>query len=211
MALSIELFGKVMCICDFPENKKLIGIGMSEHPAYADVLSSKFSFTNTFFHAEPFLDITSKGYLPFRDLDFITCTEVFEHIVQPVSVGFDNLFRILKPGGKVIFSAPYGANEKTIEHYPDLHDYETVKTKKGWAVLNKTVAGEWQVFDSPVFHGGPGEVLEMRIYSEQDLVGLFEEAGFVDVKIYSETEMSIGYFWRESIGSAYVMSATKPR
>jgi SAM-dependent methyltransferase len=49
-------------------------------------------------------DITSVP-LPAESLDAILCTEVIEHVVEPVAV-LDEFRRLLKPGGRLLLTAP---------------------------------------------------------------------------------------------------------
>ena len=53
-ALSVSLFGKCLAIQDFPERQDIVGWGMTDWEAYAVRLSKKFSYTNTFYHTQPF-------------------------------------------------------------------------------------------------------------------------------------------------------------
>jgi hypothetical protein len=57
-ALSVRLFGKSLAVADFPSSPHLVGIGMSDGEVYASRLGGKLSYTNTFFHQPPHLDIT---------------------------------------------------------------------------------------------------------------------------------------------------------
>jgi hypothetical protein len=57
--LSSELFGHSMLLGDLPIDRALRGIGLSDWAGYADVLASKFNYTNTFYHQAPRLDITA--------------------------------------------------------------------------------------------------------------------------------------------------------
>lgn len=68
---------------DAPENKAIRGIGMTEWAGYASLLSKKYSFLETYFHAEPRLDIMDPSTFSYRDLDFIICSEVLEHVLAP--------------------------------------------------------------------------------------------------------------------------------
>jgi SAM-dependent methyltransferase len=111
-------------------------------------------------------------------------SEVFEHVPPPVGRAFDNAFRLLKPGGVLVFSVPYCPTGSTVEHYPDLYDYQLVTTDGGPALRNTTVTGETQLFNDLVFHGGDGATLEMRVFSEPSLVEEFRRAGFCEPVFY---------------------------
>jgi hypothetical protein len=175
--LSIGLFRRDLVLSDFPLRRDLRGVGLSDSELYAKVLSRKLSYTNTFLHAPPRLDITDIRGAPFTKLDFLIASDVFEHVRPPVSTAFDNARCLLRRGGVFVFSVPY-APGTTTEHFPDLFEY-TVERREGKYILtNRTIDGRLQEFDNLVFHGGPGATLEMRSFGFEDLARHFNEAGF---------------------------------
>jgi GT2 family glycosyltransferase len=198
--LSIELFGNSMALPDFPMRPDLHGWGMSSDEIYADLLSKKVGFLNTFYHKKPRLDINAPlDPSVIGSLDFLISTDVFEHVPPPVSRGFKNAHRLLKSKGVLILTVPYSLESETIEHFPELYEYEIVQTGKPHPLLkNITRDGREQVFDNLTFHGGPGTVLEMRIFSEAGLLDELKEAGFSSIKICSEPFWEFGIYWRES-------------
>jgi len=54
-----------------------------------------------------------------------------------------------------------------------------------------------QVYDNPVFHGGPGEALEMRIFGESALIKELHAAGFADVQVMRDSDWDFGVYWKE--------------
>ncbi len=62
-------------------------------------------------------DITS---IPSEDesFDYIMCTEVFEHISEPIKA-IEEFARILKPGGELLLTAPFGS----LTHFAPYHYY----------------------------------------------------------------------------------------
>jgi len=96
--------------------------------------------------------------IPFDDgsLDAILCIEVLEHVANPFKA-LDEIFRVLKPGGKVFFTTPFllGYHGKTknenIKHdhdeYPDYFRY----THQGLALLFKQFSSvKIEVLNGPV-------------------------------------------------------------
>ncbi len=196
--LSNELFGQSLALPDFPKRPDLLGWGMSDS-GYSDLLPHKLNYLNTFYHMEPRLDITAP-LDPAQEgkLDFLISTEVFEHIPPPVSQGFENVRRLLKPDGVLIFSVPYTLKPQTLEHFPDLYQYEILNPVDAKPVLkNITRDGQEQKFDDLVFHGGPGATLEMRVFSQAGLMFELKRAGFKNIKIYSEPCWEFGIYWRD--------------
>ena len=197
--LSMELFGKSLVIRDFPVRPDVTGMGMSDWDGYAIPLSRKFSYKNTYYHKEPKLDITSIDSSLEGTLDFIISSDVFEHVLPPVSIAFENARKILKPGGVLIFSVPYTKDGTTIEHFPDLYKYEIIKKGDGYILKNITRDGVEQMFDNLVFHGGAGATLEMRVFSESSLKEDFAKAGFSNIKIYKDPDFDHGIYWNQDL------------
>jgi SAM-dependent methyltransferase len=190
--LSVEIFGKSIPLSKLPSRKKVRGLGMSDPRPIADVLSKRFDYKNTFYHREPRFDIMrASGEAEF---DFVVASEVFEHVQGPVQTAFNNLARLLKPGGFAVFSSPYETEGDTVEHFPNLHDWQVVKLRSGYVLLNRTVEGRLETFDDLIFHGGPGSTLEMRVFSERDLMANCRAAGFRRI-VVAEDYLLYGIAW----------------
>lgn len=198
--------------------KHISGIGMSDWPGYAKRLREKLNYQNTFYDRQPQLDIMNLSSNYVEKYDFIICSDVFEHILQPLQRGFDNLFQLLKPCGHLVFSVPYTRADQTVEHYPGLRDYEIFDFQGGKIIVNRDEAGQLQVYDKPVFHGGEGTTLEMRVFCEADVLSRLGQAGFKNIHIYDQPQLSIGYYWPELKSAdpntpplyAYLISALRP-
>jgi hypothetical protein len=175
-----------------------------------------FAYQNTYLDMHPQLDITDlascERYLP---VDFVICTEVFEHIAPPVQKGFDNLRTLLRPGGLLVFSTPTIAGSETVEHFPNYHSATIVKLEDTHILVNRTQDGRVEVFQNLCFHGGPGAVLEMRVFGQERLLQHLAEASFADIRVYSDPIPEIGYYWGDlphemgSVGNilGYVLTA----
>lgn len=203
---------------DWPIHKRIFGIGMSDWNGYARLLRRKFSYENTFYDRKPKLDILNLTEKNLGKYDFVISTDVFEHILPPLQQGFDNLFRLLKPGGCLIFSVPYTRTAQTVEHYPGMLDYEILNFRGARILVNRDDGGRLQVYDNLVFHGGKGATLEMRIFCETDILNRLAQSGFEDIKVYDQPNLSIGYYWPELKSAdpdapllyAYIVSARRP-
>jgi SAM-dependent methyltransferase len=175
-----------MTLPEFPVLKSLRAIGMTDPPALAGRLAEKFDYTNTFYHQLPRFDITRPEERDLGRYDFILSSEVMEHVPPPVEVAFSNLYRLLKPDGLLLLTTPYDPGDRTIERFPDLHEY-TVATLAGRAVLlNRRRDGSIEVFQDLIFHGGDGSTLEMRVFQEKSLLGMLRDAGFDDIHVGAE-------------------------
>lgn len=201
----------------WPRRRNLHGIGMSDWPGYASLLADKFSYVNSFYDRPPRLDIQNPARDQLGKYDFVISSDVFEHILQPLQKGFDNLLALLKPGGCLIFSVPYTRSAKTVEHFPDLNAFEILDFQGGRILVNRDSAGAFQVYDDLIFHGGEGATLEMRLFCEDDVLDRLTRAGFVDVEVRGQPKLSVGYYWPELAHAdpdiplyAYIVSARRP-
>lgn len=199
--LTRELFGKSMKISDIaPPRPDIVGIGMSCWDGYAGPLAHRIAFKNTFYHQEPHLDITDVPDDMVGTLDFIVSSDVFEHVAPPVDRAFVNARRLLKPGGVFVMTVPFGfpgeENVATTEHFPGLHKF-TVEGEPGphQHLRNVRADGEVECFYNLVYHGGPGETLEMRLFSEWSLIEELKSAGFNDITIYRNDDLKYGIRW----------------
>lgn len=165
---------------------------MSDALLYARRLEKKFNYTNTFYHKSPFLDITDPANELSGTADFIISSDVFEHVPPPISIAFDNMFKLLGDNGIVIFSVPLGNSGDTIEHFPELYDYRINRHRGNRILVNTTVDGRKQVFDKLQFHGGCGATLEMRVFSKHSLTEEILRAGFNDIVIHDTNHPEFG-------------------
>jgi SAM-dependent methyltransferase len=194
-ALSLELFDTAMALPDFPRVKSLRGLGLSDSNPYAALLAEKFDYRNTFFDREPRLDIMNPPADESGRYDFIIASEVFEHVPPPVERAFSNAFRMLKPTGVLLFTVPYSLEASAGDHFPELHEFGLGRLGERLVLINKTRAGEVQVFEDIVFHGGIGRTLEMREFDAEELRGLIADAGYPELRIYDEECASFGIVW----------------
>ncbi len=207
--LTERLFGKVQILAEIAPSPQFTGVGMSDDDRYANLLAEKFSYTNTFYHCEPLLDITRPSPRWLGVNDFVITSDVFEHVPPPIQQSFDNLFSLLKPGGVVVFSVPFNLEAATREHYPNLHDFRIVQEESGdWVLHNVTKAGVSEEFRNLLFHGGPGSTLELRVFCRAALERHLLDAGFTDLRLHSESRFEHGIFWLHPF--SLMVSARRP-
>lgn len=202
----------------WPRRPGLRGLGMSDWPGYARLLEERFDYRNTFYDRSPRLDIQAPEAAWLGQMDFLISSDVLEHVCQPLQAAFDNLWRLLRPGGHLVFSVPYTREAKTVEHFPDLAEFEILQFKGKPILVNRLADGNYTVYDDLIFHGGEGATLEMRLFSEADVIGHLRQAGFADIQVHSVPDLSIGYYWPPLPGQtpdaprlyAYPISARRP-
>jgi len=192
-----EVLGRPLALPDVPVRKDLSGIGLSDAHAYAQPLAEKFDYENTYYHTDPRVDISDIEAARVGRYDFLIASDVFEHVLPPVARAFENARRLLKPGGKFIFTVPFSLEPDTREHFPELHDWSLAETDGTWTLTNRTRDGREERFSDLVFHGGPGSTLEMRVFSRAALERAFRDAGFARVRIANEPYLPFGIHWPE--------------
>lgn len=195
-ALATELYGRAVDVPDFPADKSIRGLGMSDWDGYALRLARSFSYVNTYYHSEPRLDITNLPEAMVGGHRFLISSDVFEHIpIAGLETAFRNSRRLLQPGGSFIFSVPFVKEGPTREHFPRLHDFRIVEENGRRILRNRTLAGDEETFEDLVFHGGDGLTLEMRVFSQADLVAHLERAGFASVEVRVDHVPELGILW----------------
>jgi len=207
-------YGECKIIYNLEDNKKIKGIGMSDS-CWSTFFEKKFDYINTFYHTSPYLDIYNNEHIKnYNDLDFIISSDVFEHInpYPSVQIAFDNLYKMLKNGGCIIFSVPFSYGEHK-EHFPNLYKYEIKKENNKYVLYNTTIDNKEEIFNNLCFHGGPGSVLEMRLFSKNSIILFLEKSGFVDIVFHeiNEDMNKYGIFWSKDNTNnfALIISAKK--
>jgi SAM-dependent methyltransferase len=220
--LSKMLFNEVIILRDIPENKNIKGIGMSE-TCWISELEEKLSFINTYYDKEPFLDMYNENHIKnYCNLDFIISTDVFEHIspYPNLQIAFDNLYKMLKPNGFIVFSVPYQKNFH-VEWFPNLCNYRIVKSDYKYALkkhylINTRIDGVKEVYkNNVVFHNntdGKATSLEMRVFSKKSIEEYLKNSGFTELMFYEITEdmNKYGIYWdSEEVCEGHIISAVK--
>jgi SAM-dependent methyltransferase len=193
-ALSTELFKRSLAIPDFPKSPHISGIGLSDWSGYADRLKKKLGYTNTYYHKEPLLDITSVDKSQHGRYDFIISSDVFEHVSPPISNAFKNARLLLKPGGVMILTVPY-VHGQTREHFPGVSQFSIENDAGVWVLNGRDQNGQMKTFRDITFHGGPGTTVEMRLFGEDSILTEFEDAGFDSIHIHKEVVEQFGIYW----------------
>jgi SAM-dependent methyltransferase len=194
--LSQSLFGRALTIPEMPVEKSIVGMGISDAIEYARGLKEKFSYTNTYYHREPFLDITKIPVEAENSLDFLIASDVYEHIVPPISIAFRNAYKLLKPTGFFIFSVPFKPDGDTQEWFPRLNQFNIVDFFGERILVNRTVNDEFEVHRNLCFHEGGGETLEMRLFSLPGIVSELSAAGFPYISIQDNDLPGFGVLFR---------------
>jgi SAM-dependent methyltransferase len=181
MTLMIGLSYRPVPLPDLPSDWSRRGIGLSDSPPLVPAFASKLSYTNTYYHQFPHVDITRPPANLVGQLEFIICSDVLEHVPPPVERGLVGLLECLRPGGFAVITVPV-AGERTNEYYPGLTDFEVAGDPQNGHVVNWTDAtGARHTDTTPDMHGGSGLTLAFRLFAAQDIRAELLRAGFVTV------------------------------
>ena len=197
-ALSTTLYGSSRTLADIPTDRSIRGLGMSDWDGYASRLSLAYSYQNTFYDEPPRFDVMAPvAPEDVGSFDFIISSDVLGHVAPPYERALHTLRTLLGPGGVLVISVPMISSDRTVEHYPELHDYAIARLQEGYVLVNRTSDGELQVFDDLDFHGGPGATLEMRVFSATELMNRLVVAGFDRVTPFDGEVPEHGIIWNE--------------
>lgn len=205
--ITVATLGKSQCLLDV-QRPDLFGVGLSDSDHLALALSKSFSYTNTFYHTQPFLNICQPAECWLETADFLVSSDVFEHVPAPVSKALIGAYNILKPGGTLVLTVPFDNRPETIEHFPDVREFSVTNIGGEWMLIGKNEADGIEVHRNPLFHGGPGTTVEMRFFSKKRLIQNLANAGFKSIKIHSERVEDYGIIPPHDQGLP--ITATKP-
>jgi SAM-dependent methyltransferase len=195
--VSMAIFGKSIALPEFPHRPDIRGVGLSDWDEYARRLAERVSYTNTYYHQEPFLDVTNVPDASAGSCDFVVSTDVFEHVAPPVSRAFDGALKLLKPGGTLVLTVPFATEiTETREHFPRLGRFEIVEPTSGhYRLINTRDDDVVEHFDDLIFHGGPGTTLEMRVFARASLEAELKRAGFTNIRFDDTPVPRFGIYW----------------
>lgn len=180
---------------DIISQRHLCILGISDNDTYASILENKFDYVNTFMHKEPKLDVCNEETFTGHTgkYDAIICSDVIEHTSLPPRTVLQNMKRLLRTGGGIILSAPTSHFSDHVEWYPSHRSLAIIKQGDEYVVEWQNLKGCKYVDRAPIFHGGPGNTLEMRQISH---VRLLEDAMAVGLAARTiEFAMESGYVW----------------
>ena len=190
---------------------KLKIIGLSDAELVSDFFSQKFGncYLNTYFDSEPKLDIGNLSKRSFASADLLISSDVYEHVFFPLHNSILGSFNLLKPGGHLVLTMPWNTWQDSVEHYPWMVSYSVHQDSEGiYSVIGIDQSGSERIVANPVFHGGPGNTLEMRKININVLVHELEQVGFIEVTIHDQNRPEFGI--RRADGVVGVVTARRP-
>jgi hypothetical protein len=171
---------------DVAANYSWRGIGTSDHMALVGALSMKFDYTNSYYHRYPRLDLLNIPEDLQHHFGFVICSDVLEHVPDPVNPALTGIADLLADHGFAILSVPNGGKEaSTTEYCPNIDTWTEFEDRVVW--VDKS--GIEHINNDPEFHGGPGQALAFRRWGAQDFCDRVMAAGFkriIDIPPYPE-------------------------
>jgi SAM-dependent methyltransferase len=171
---------------DFAADYSWRGIGTSDHMALVGALSMKFDYTNSYYHRYPRLDLLNIPDELQHHFGFVVCSDVLEHVPDPVDPALSGIADLLADHGFAILSVPTeGIGASTAEYYPNIATWKEFDDRVEWV----DTSGEEHIDNNPEFHGGPGQTLVFRMWDAQDFCTRVQAAGFkriVEIPPYPE-------------------------
>jgi SAM-dependent methyltransferase len=176
MALSIitSLGYEPMRLGEIHPDWSRVGLGISDDVELSSRLSTKFFYSNTFFDAFPNLDIREIPKIAHTAFEFVSCSDVLEHIDVDINKAIRGISRLLKPDGFAVLSVPITHTSERLEFYPKLKSFNVIGETVKWIDRK----GNKFIDESPEFHGGRGQNLAFRQFTDESFKELILDNGF---------------------------------
>lgn len=156
-----------------PESKSVKILGCSDPLKLYPALSSIGVYIPTYLDDFPNLDLLDVPNSSISKFDIILCSEILEHVFD-LPRALAGIYKLLKESGVAVVSFPLSEGI-TIEHYPEIQSYRLNQIGGGITWVSRS--GDVHIDKSPIFHGGPGNNLEIRLIGNQSLDTELEVAG----------------------------------
>ncbi len=170
-----------------------VGVGIADAQCVAGALGARFDYVNGHLHRYPRLDLLNIPDDLVNCAEFVTCSEVLEHVEPPADQALAGLAALLRPDGFVLVTVPRGGMRDPGEYYPDLRAWEI---SDGGRVTWTDGLGVTRVDDDPEWHGGAGLTLAFRRWTEDALDGALREAG-----LEPQEPSTLGAAFRDDLGT----------
>jgi len=194
---------------EFPKWKKAHIVGLSDHSLLSSYLAElpNVKYQNTFFDENPILDISNPPREFRNNIDILINSDVLEHVMFPISKSLVGALKVLRKGGTMILTVPYSLRGPSVEHFPWMTNYTVDIEVDPARVIGFDEHGESTILPEPVFHGGPGNTLEMRQLSLPVIVDELKKAGFSRIQHFYESIPELGIVPANGMGAVVARKA----
>lgn len=154
-----------------------VGLGISDDVELSSRLSTKFFYANTFFDTFPNLDIRKIPNIACGAFEFVSCSDVLEHIDVDIKKAIRGISKLLKPDGFAVLSVPITHTSERLEFYPQLKTFNVLGETVKWVDKN----GKKFIDKFPEFHGGRGQNLAFRQFTDESFKEIILNNGFTSI------------------------------
>ena len=166
------------------------GVGFDDGMVLATRLPKHLRYVNSHLFDFPKLDLVQPPKEALGFFHFVICSEVLEHVGGDYREALRGLRSILRQGGFAVVTVPTGPGQHE-EWYPD---FVRVISSSNEKVVWQDSSGAVITNHSPEFHGGTGDVLAYRKFTEDSFYAALQEAGFSSIeKVKFNPSFGIGY------------------
>ena len=160
------------------------GIGISDDVNLSSRLGLFSFYSNTFFDTFPHLDLLDVPTELHNSFEFVSCSDVLEHVSQDPTIAAKALFDLTRDDGFVVVSVPVATIFNHLnEYYPGLTTWQSLEDGS----INWVNSEGKEFLDSnPDWHGGRGLTLAFREFGKESLVALMESVGFQECYFVNE-------------------------
>ena len=109
--------------------------------------------------------------------EFVICSDVLEHIDTELDLAVCGLRNLLNRNGFAVISVPISADVGHLEFYPNLRSFSIKDDVVGWDDKNNKSHEDI----NPEFHGGRGQNLAFRRFSDESIKELIMRNGFLAI------------------------------
>ncbi len=176
------------------EQRDITGVGLSDPEVLADALTKAFSYKNSFYYQQPRLDICSPSPQWIGTADFLTSSDIFDLVSNPVSKAFSGAYQVLKPNGLLVLTVPFDDRPVTTEYFPGVVESKAITFNGEWLLIGKTTSGQFQIYRDVTVRTDPHASVAMRFFGLSDLLRDLLHAGFSEIHVHAEAVPDYGIF-----------------
>jgi len=191
-------------ILEFWPSKRAVNVvGLSDAPVLAEYLRKipGVKYVNTFLDENPRLDIENPPKSMIGAVDILISSDVLEHVMFPISKSLVGSARLLSRRGVLILTVPYHVVGPSVEHYPWMVRYRVDLETDPPEVTGFDQSGKEFIISDPIFHGGPGNTLEMRHLNLSVILDELKKAGFSSVEHFYHSIPDLGIVPANGMGA----------
>ena len=174
---------------------KPVVLGMSDPSPLCENFAKdqNILYLNTFLNESPTLDVLNLLENQIASADILISSDILEHVPFPPALAVSGMYELLKSNGHLILTVPWFKDISYTEHYPWLVNYSVHENVDGtFSTIGFDSTGNSFEIVNPTFHGGPGNTLEMRLFTLDEVLRLLDASGFHSIKVHDYDVIEFG-------------------